>query len=180
MEKKRWVTGAALFFLFLSAACGSPAQPAQEGQTQLPAAAGEAKAVKTVESSEILNIYYGNAKADGLKVETKTVEAVVPETIIGCLANHNIVSIDTKVNSFDTDEEDGERILYLDLSKAFGEYLNTMGESGELVIMAALTNTFLEAYGADALVLTVDGGVLETGHAVYDEPLTLFKSEAFV
>lgn len=179
MRKKRWIVGAALCLFFLSAACGGSIQ-GEDLEGSLPEV--RESVVKQEELKGIpqnLNIYYGNAKADGLKVESKEVEAVLPETIIGYLAGYNIVSIDTKVNSFDTDEEEGKVILYLDLSKAFGEYIKTMGDSGEKVIMAALTNTFLEAYAADALVLTVEGEVLETVHSVYDRPLSYFKSEVF-
>lgn len=124
---------------------------------------------------EELVVYYSNSKADGLEMETIFVETVTPEVMIDSLARHNIVSIDTKVNGFEAVEEDGKDVLRLDLSKAFGEYLKTMGTSGETVIMSALTDTFLQAYGADALQITVDGEVLETGHQIYDEPLTFVE-----
>ncbi|MFT3986017.1 MAG: hypothetical protein QM697_19135, partial [Lachnospiraceae bacterium] len=45
-----------------------------------------------------LVIYYSNSKADGLETETVLVEEVTPDAIIGYLAGHNIVSIDTRVN----------------------------------------------------------------------------------
>ncbi len=121
-----------------------------------------------------LVIYYSNSKADGLETETVLVEEVTPDAIIGYLAGHNIVSIDTRVNGFEAEEESG--LLQLDLSKAFGEYLKTMGSSGEAVIMAALTDTFLQAYEAESIRITVEGETIETGHAVYDEPLTFTES----
>ncbi len=42
--------------------------------------------------------------------------------------------------------------------------------------MAALADTFLEATGAQSLRLTVEGKDLETGHAIYDFPLTFDDS----
>lgn len=123
-----------------------------------------------VEHKELL-LYYSNSNADGLEMETIEVEAVTPDIIINNLTKHNIVSIDTKVNDFVEMEEEGRRIINLDLNKAFEEYLKTMGTSGELVIMAALTNTFLEAYHADALCITAEGKPVESGHAVYKEQL---------
>ena len=48
--------------------------------------------------------------------------------------------------------------------------------SGEYVILGSVVNTFLTAYDADAIIITVDGEVLETGHSVYDQPLTLYQS----
>lgn len=118
-------------------------------------------------------IYYSNGQADGLEAETVEAEDITPEFIVGHLAKHNIVSIGTKINRFDAVMEEGKYVLNLDLSKAFGEYIRTMSSSGEAVIMAAVTNTFLEAYGADAIRLTVEGQTLETGHRVYDELLTI-------
>lgn len=121
-----------------------------------------------------VTIYFSNSNADGLEKETITVEEITPEIIITNLAKHNIVSIDTKIKEFDIgkDEEADRDVITLDMSKAFGEYIKTMGSSGENVIIAALTNTFLDAFEADALKLTVEGEVLETGHGIYEEELT--------
>ena len=41
----------------------------------------------------------------------------------------------------------------LDLSEAFGAYASSMGTDGEYVVIAALTDTFLDAYQADSLRL---------------------------
>ena len=132
------------------------------------------------EEMEELTVYFSNKRADGLETEVISVEKITPETIIDHLAIHNIVSIDTKVNEFKETAEEGRNLLKLDLSKAFGEYLKTMGTSGEIMIMAALTDTFLQAYEADALQLTVEGAVIETGHEIYEEPLTFTDMETTV
>jgi len=42
-------------------------------------------------------------------------------------------------------------------------------------MMGSLTNTVLDAYDADSLVLTVDGEVLETGHSIYDFELSFHE-----
>ncbi|WMC92101.1 GerMN domain-containing protein [Kineothrix sp. MB12-C1] len=132
------------------------------------------------EEMEELTVYFSNKRADGLETEVISVEKITPEIIIDHLAIHNIVSIDTKVNEFEETAEEGRNLLKLDLSKAFGEYLKTMGTSGEIMIMAALTDTFLQAYEADALQLTVEGAVIETGHEIYEEPLTFTDMETTV
>ena len=92
-----------------------------------------------------------------------------PETIIGELRKKNIVSVDTKVNDF-TISEDKEK-LTLDLSAGFRDYLKTMEEGSEAVIMAALTNSFLAAYDAQEMVVTINGQRLETKNRVYEEGL---------
>ena len=59
-------------------------------------------------------------------------------------------------------------------------YVSTMGLSGSEVYLdmpsvGATVNTMLTAYNAQTLTLTCGGKVVETGHAVYDEPMTFFE-----
>lgn len=135
-----------------------------------------------IEAEELqkVRIYYGNGTVKGLKSEEITLSEVSPETILGLLGRHNIVSIDTKAQSFDEVNDNGSRILKLDLSKQFKDYISMMGADGEYIVMAGLTDTFLDIYDADALVLTVAGKTLETGHNTYDQPLKFYemKNEA--
>jgi hypothetical protein len=42
--------------------------------------------------------------------------------------------------------------------------------------MGGLTNTFLRAYDAQEILITVNGQTLETGHAIYDKPLNFFET----
>lgn len=115
-------------------------------------------------------IYYGNGASDKLDTEISTMEELTADNLLNALAGHNIVSIGTKVNSCEEVEENGIKFLYLDLDKTFREYLKTMSDESEKVIIASLTATFLEAYDAERIVITVDGKVLETNHKTYDEP----------
>lgn len=120
--------------------------------------------------SEEVAIFYGNSASDWLNSETALLEQLTAENLIDELFGHNIVSLDTKVNTFEERETDEGRVLHLDLSHGFREYLKTMTKEGENVIMASVAATFLEAYKADGIVITVDGNVLETRHALYEEP----------
>lgn len=122
--------------------------------------------------SEQAVIYYGKGDFTELLQETIQVDAIEPDELIDALARHNIVPLlDTKVLSFEIQEEDGARAIYLDLSKAFGEYLRTMSKEAECIIVASVTNTFLENYGADALYLTVEGEAVITMNAEYRDAL---------
>ena len=123
-----------------------------------------------VQSEEAV-IYYGDGGSIALKQETIEAEAVTPDELISALAKHNIVSLDTKVLSFGQEEEDGTAVLRLDLSKAAGEYLRTMSKEAECIIVAAVVNTFLENYDADAIYIMVEGEALVTSNAVYTEAL---------
>lgn len=116
-------------------------------------------------------VYYGDGGTIALKQETIEVGAVTPDELINTLARHNIVSLDTKVLSFEQEEEDGAAVLRLDLSKAAGEYLRTMSKEAECIIVAAVADTFLENYDADAIYILVEGEALVTSNAAYTEAL---------
>ncbi len=186
--KRKRMALAMMFVLMVFAACDQPKDFADTAGTAGPeerveVSVAAARPVGTdVEYAcaewEEMAVYYSNGKADGLEKEVLAVEEMTPEEMVKSLSRHNIVSIDTKVLGFGETDGQGRKLLALDLSGAFGEYVKTMGESGEKVVMAALTNTFLENYGADGLVLTVEGEVLETRHASYGEELTFWQPDA--
>ena len=54
-----------------------------------------------------------------------------------------------------------------------------MTQEGEKIILSSVAATFLEAYDAEEIIITVDGKALETEHASYEEPIRL-SSEIFV
>lgn len=124
-----------------------------------------------------VTVYYGNSGSMELKYEDAAIEQLTPENLIDSLAKHNIVSLDTKVNSFEEEEDADGKVLKLDLSRSFKEYLKTMSENGEKVILASVTNTFLEAYEAKLIQITVEGDSLETSHGSYEEPMGYIQSE---
>lgn len=158
--------------ILLCAACGKEQVPAvnQESTEEVQ----ESLQQTTEESADPVQvrIYFSRIGEMGLESAEETLNGLRPENIISHLSLHNITSIDTKVNSFSEEKENGKKILYLNLTKAYGEYVNTMNEQSEELILAALTKTFLEAYDADGLMLTVEGKALTTAHQTYHAPLT--------
>ncbi|MDE6386224.1 MAG: GerMN domain-containing protein [Lachnospiraceae bacterium] len=120
---------------------------------------------------ETVIIYYGKGGTLELIEETVILQEKTADELISELAKHNIVSLDTKVLSFEEGQEGDATVLYLDLSKAAGEYLRTMSKEAECIIIASLTNTFLENYQADEIYLTVEGKSLLVSNAVYVEPI---------
>ena len=190
MKKKKWIALVLMMVLVVFAACDNSeaSESAVVTAEQMNVVEGnvdsqmtgapademvvEVACVQLEDSArwEELTIYYSNGRADGLDTESMEAE-LSAEQLIDALAKHNVVSIDTKVLAFECVEEQGRTVLKLDLSKAFGEYLKTMGQSGEEVALAALTNTFLDNYQADGLWLMVEGKTLKTAHGSYDEEL---------
>lgn len=64
----------------------------------------------------------------------------------------------------------------LDLNAAFQQQLLSVGTTGELQLLTAVVNTFLDCYSCDTILLTVGGEPLRTGHMIYDKPLTRFAA----
>ncbi|MBQ8834784.1 MAG: GerMN domain-containing protein [Oscillospiraceae bacterium] len=65
--------------------------------------------------------------------------------------------------------------LRLDLSREFEEMILSLGTSGERMVIGSIVNTYLTAYGANTMVLTVEGEPLNSGHIVYDFPMEFFQ-----
>lgn len=172
MMKKKIVMLLITAVMLMTAGCAS-----ETGQKALPEAGieaePEAKQEEPAQEKETVEavIYYGNEQADGLLQKTVQLDSLTPEKLISELVKMNVVSIDTDVNSF---VQDGKS-LKLDLSQGFAEYINMMGTSGEYIVMGGLTDTFLTAFEAEDILITVDGKPLETGHASYEAPLTFYE-----
>ncbi len=70
-----------------------------------------------------------------------------------------------KINSFYLN---GDGMVYLDLGKEFVTGMNA-GSGYEAMVLQCVANTFGTYYGADKVVLTIDGGAYESGHIRLDK-----------
>lgn len=149
----------------------------EEPEGEQAQALEEERSAETAEQEEIESkmeavICYGRDWGSDLTRETIQVSEITPEVLLSALARHNIVPLfDTRALSMEEKEQDGKKVLYLDLSEAFGEYVQTMSEEAECIIVASVVNTFLANYDVDAVYLTVEGKTLESTNAVYAESL---------
>ncbi|MGI6094005.1 MAG: GerMN domain-containing protein [Lachnospiraceae bacterium] len=122
-------------------------------------------------------LYSANADADGYEMmivdtEEVTAEAVIEQLVLeGTLPSEGI-----QVNSFEEKEEDGKKVLYLDLSSEFVSCLQGMGSTGETFTMGSVVNSFLATYGADLIQITVDGDSFESGHTEYSGFLSYYTA----
>ena len=167
--KKKFVLWLTFLMLFLAAGCTKETHDIDAPGAEAGPAGGETQE-ETLEPVKVL-IYSGNAAADDFEQKEVEIQGLTPQNLISELAVVNVVSINTEVNSF---EQDG-KFLKLDLSKGFSQYVNMMGTGGEFIVMGGLVNTFLTAYDADEILITVEGKTLETGHASYENPLGFFE-----
>ena len=129
-----------------------------------------AKAGKDEEGG--VEIYYGDSNAEHLTSEIVEEEEVTPELLVNRLVDHQILSEGTKVNQFkETDSKENGKTLEVDFSMEFQDALFSQGTSGEFIMLGSVVNTFLDAYDADSMLITVEGNTLESGHCIYEKPM---------
>lgn len=116
-------------------------------------------------------IYLPNDNADGFDVETVETSEITPEALLQELKDRNVLPADVAVNSFDADGAQ----LNIDFNRPFADLICSMGTAGELMITGSVVNTYLSAFQAESLFFTVNGEILESGHVVYDFPLTFVE-----
>ena len=118
-----------------------------------------------------VTIYYGDENAIGFETVEAVIDTLDPDALMNQLIAAGAVAEGTAVRSAELEGT----CLHLDLNAAFGDQVCAMGTSGEKMIVGSVVNTFLSAYGAETLTFTVEGGVLESGHVVYDFELGFFE-----
>ena len=143
--------------------------------------------IAVAETMEI-TLYLPNDQADAFEEVTEAVDAQ-PQGVVDALIAHDALPEGVKVNSFTmsdngTETQEGDAVSYtvgdtihidLDLSQEFADAAASTGTAGEQMLLGSLVNTMLKAYNADEITITCDGAPLETGHNVYDEPLTFYE-----
>ena len=123
-------------------------------------------------SFQAVTLFLPNENADGLLKTTVEVPQVTEAVIVEQLILAGVLSEGTRINTFAYDAD--AKSLKTDFNEPFRLLLQTMGTSGEYMIMGSVVNTFLTAFDAETISITVDGNVLETGHSVYDLPLSFY------
>ena len=139
----------------------SPTEPIHETQVTEPEAT-------TTKSTFKFLLYTPNDNLDAF-ITTELEQDELD--IIGALTEARVLNENITENSL---IQEGA-VLKLDLNSAFADLIYTQGTTGELMIMGCLVNTYLSAYGAESLILTVDGEILESGHVIYDFPMGYYE-----
>lgn len=120
----------------------------------------DAESAKDEETVSLV-LYYSNGSFDGLSSQTEEADELTADVLIAALARHNIVSLDTKVLSFEEKESEEGKVLYLNLSAEMNQYLSTMSKEAKNIIIDSITSTFLENYKADFIYIQIKGEPLE-------------------
>lgn len=115
-----------------------------------------------------VSIFFEDSVQGGLISEDKQVPEVTPEILVSLLAEKGVISRDVSVLAFTVGENNGNRVIYLDLSKEIVAYLNSVGEARGNLVINAMTNTFLQAYECTGILYTTEGLSLETDYKLYN------------
>lgn len=116
-------------------------------------------------------VYYPNENADGTDTEEMECKGLSPENIWNLLKEKEVVVSNAEINSF----RESDQVLELDVNEAFGEQLRSYGTAGETTLIESVVNTFLDAYGKEAILITENGGTLISGHKEYADYLEKFE-----
>ena len=164
----------ALCCIFLTG-CGGQASPeASAPETAVSETDTAETAVSdTSAKAAVLTVYSSDETGESFVTTDVEVTAVNESTIVEQLILAGVLTESVAVNSLESD--DGQSQLHADFNSAFSDYLLTMGTTGEYMLLGSVVNTFLTAYSAETILITVDGQPLETGHNLYDQPLSLFE-----
>ena len=119
-----------------------------------------------------VNIYHGNSEVDGFVIETVKVEKVEPQILMDLLFEQGALPEKVKVQRFAIDDSN---VIHLDLSSEFASMVSSLGTAGEHIRIGSVVNTFLDAFTAEEIYLTVNGKDLETGHNIYDYALKKYE-----
>lgn len=143
-----------------------PETTAPEPQATQP----ETEPAPTVDGKPRLTVYTMDANLENFLETTVEVEEVTETVILEQLIEAGVLPAGVEVNSI-THESNA---LQIDFNSAFGDLILAQGSAGERAVMGCVVNTFLTAYSADSVYITVDGSVLESGHVVYDMALEFY------
>lgn len=132
----------------------------------------------TMPEKVMLTVYSPDDMAEGFITSQVEVEAITEDILVDQLVLAQVLTGGTKVNTLermDSTEAPDQTILKVDFITNFRDRILSMSTAGEYGILGSVVNTFLSAYNAHSMVITVEGEPLETGHAVYDSALHFFE-----
>ena len=148
----------------------SPAQVETEQSTQ-PPPTDTTMVTEPAAAPVSYTLYLPNENSDGFMTKTIQTNLITADAIMLELQNAAVLPDNVILNAFGAQ---GDQLI-LDFNSSFDDAVNAMGTSGEYMIIGSLVNTFLNAFQAHSLVFTVEGEILESGHVIYDSPLTFFE-----
>lgn len=100
-----------------------------------------------------------------IEMKAQSVSSERIDAIISCMKQNNVFPAEIKVPSIDV--KNGKATA--DFGKEFGNYIKTVGSTGEYYIMGSIVNSIIKNYGVEKVKITCNGKSIKTGHDIYDE-----------
>lgn len=145
-------------------------EPQEPGQSELTTAVTEIPETQPVAGLVLLTyeLYLPNDNADGFESVIVETDQITAESVLAELQTRGALPETVAINSFSAEGSQ----LNIDFNRAFGDLVCSTGTAGELMITGSMVNTYLSAFQAESVFFTVEGEILESGHVIYDFPLT--------
>ena len=118
-----------------------------------------------------MNIYIPDENAENFNTIPTTIDEVDADLILEMLIENRMLNEGIELNSVELVDSQ----LNLDFNQAFLDQLLTYGTAGERMMIGCVVNTYLSAYDAETVYITVNGEIMESGHVVYDFPMEFFE-----
>ena len=101
-----------------------------------------------------------------MKIQTEDVEtdSLNEEKVWSLLQEKSVITPECGMNSFKVNEE--EKTIDLDVDEGFGNYIRSMGTTGETEVLACVVNTYLDSFQCEKIKITEAGHTFETSGAV--------------
>lgn len=122
-----------------------------------------------VKKEVTISVFYSNDDATAFTADMVKIKELTPENVLNALADKGVIDNGIKINKFEVSEVDGMQSIDIDFDQKFKEYITSCGSTQEYYVIGGICNTFIKAYQADRIKITVDGNCLETGHNDYPE-----------
>lgn len=129
------------------------------------------QSVETTVPAIPLNIFVPDDNAESFSTIPTVIDLLDANLILSLLTEYSMLGEGIMLNSI---ELTGTQ-LNLDFNQAFLDQLCTYGTAGERMMIGCVVNTFLSAYDAETVYITVNGEIMESGHVIYDFPLEFYN-----
>lgn len=129
----------------------------------------ESKSETEIKKEVTISVFYSNDDATAFTADMVKIKELTPENVLNALADKGVIDKGIKINKFEVSEIDGMQSIDIDFDQKFKEYIMSCGSTQEYYVIGGICDTFIKAYQADRIKITVDGNCLETGHNDYPD-----------
>lgn len=118
------------------------------------------------EEEKKLEVYYIDESTGEIAEKEEVITGELSEAIVSKLKETAVLSQECEIEVLSVNES--EEKMEIAVNNGFGQYIRSMGTTGESLILECVVRTYAGAYDCDGVKITENGNPLETGHAVFE------------